>query len=571
MKKIILCFVVLLDLTSCSDQLTESESSEPVQPVNQVDDKYQYYLEKARWGDGDACMKLADYYRRGAGAKPDFIGMVAMLSLAEQYNHQLSIKDYMGNLPEDDDYRLLLESFDKVGTKKNDEGIMIANKLISNGCLEGHVMLGAMRIERGDTLGGIQSIELAAGQGSTFGKFAMCMLPSFISRRSQPFDVGKMKEYANEFPYANKFLGDLYAGYECDSVCNEEFAAQYYWKADEFGFLCQKGAMWLLDYYMREHKQMDEQTKQRLLAICRGQNEEVPVDEEVPIVYQEQSIQEYVDSVTYCRMLTDKCKRAIVYVVETKTGKVISHSSLEDTGNYVIPFEDSFNKENDYIQGAATYLAVQWLGNITPNTMIDTGHGVYEAINGKLIKDHNWRRGGYGEISLEYALTHRSEVGLTKAIEMAYKNDRKAYEHQINFYLNSQPDNLMGMLTFYNAIANGGKMVKICGPEEDATIIHDQICYPEYIEPVQRAMERCVTDGIYKKAGNEYTDVAACGRTLRIEDTRYRMELCGYFPTKNPQYTIMVVMEKNGLPASAGGVCGPLFSQIVVGLLPELG
>lgn len=161
------------------------------------------------------------------------------------------------------------------------------------------------------------------------------------------------------------------------------------------------------------------------------------------------------------------------------------------------------------------------------------------------MKDHNWRRGGYGEISLEYVLIHRSEVGLTKSIEQAYGNDRKQYEDQVRFYLNEQPDNLIGMLTFYNSIANCGKMMKIWGSNEtDATVIHDQICYPEYIEPVPRAMERCVSDGIYKKAGNEYTDVADCGRTFIIHDTTYRLELCGYFPTKHPKYIIMVVMEK---------------------------
>ena len=76
-----------------------------------------------------------------------------------------------------------------------------------------------------------------------------------------------------------------------------------------------------------------------------------------------------------------------------------------------------------------------------------------------------------------------------------------------------------------------------------------------------------MSDGIYKKARHEYINVAACGRTLRFEDNRFRMELCGYFPTTAPQYTIMIVMEKDGLPASAGGMCGPLFSQIVDGLL----
>ena len=39
------------------------------------------------------------------------------------------------------------------------------------------------------------------------------------------------------------------------------------------------------------------------------------------------------------------------------------------------------------------------------------------------------------------------------------------------------------------------------------------------------------------------------------------MELCGYFPSDDPLYTIMVVLEKEGLPASAGGMCGPIFAQ----------
>ena len=56
-------------------------------------------------------------------------------------------------------------------------------------------------------------------------------------------------------------------------------------------------------------------------------------------------------------------------------------------------------------------------------------------------------------------------------------------------------------------------------------------------------MERCVYEGIYKKARHEYIDVPACCRTLRFEDNSSRMELCGYFPAKSPQYTIMVVLE----------------------------
>ena len=570
MKKIIVCFVALLGLAGCSDQLTEGELANTVQSMSQVDDEYHYYLEKARWGDAGAYVKLADFYREGKSVKADFIGMTAMLSMAEQYDSSLKLNDYLKALPEDDSYRLMFEAMDEIGRKDRDKVKNVASVLVANGKPEGYVINGAMQVEEGDTIGGLETIRYGAEQGSSFGELILCMAPALMWKNQQPYNAEKLISMADKFPFANKFLAEMYAGEVCDSVYDPEQAVRYYLKADEYGFLGRKGAKWLLNYYTSENIQIDELEKQRLLALSGGQENENVITEEIPIVRQEQSIQEYVDSVTYYRLLTDKCKRAIVYVVETKTGKIISHSSLEDTGNHVIPFEDSFNKENDYIHGVATYLAVQWTGNILSSTMIDTGCGIYESKSGKLIKDHNWRRGGYGEITLEDALTHRSEVGLTKAIEQAYGADRQAYEHQIDFYLNGQPDNLMGMLTFYNAIANGGKMVKICGPEEDVTVIHDQICYPEYIKPVQRAMERCVTDGIYKKARHEYIDVAACGRTLRVQDNSFRMELCGYFPAKNPQYTIMVVLEKDGLPASAGGMCGPLFSQIVDGLLLHL-
>ena len=93
MKKNILCFVVLFGLASCSDQLAESELANPVQPVNQVDGEYRYYLEKARWGDAGAYVKLADFYREGKYVKSDFLGMTAMLAMAEQYDHNRRLQD----------------------------------------------------------------------------------------------------------------------------------------------------------------------------------------------------------------------------------------------------------------------------------------------------------------------------------------------------------------------------------------------------------------------------------------------------------------------------------------------
>ena len=571
MKKLILCCVVMLGLASCSDQLTDREFANGIQSISQENDEYHYYLEKARWGDAGAYVKLADCYRNGVGVKADFIGMTAMLSMAEQYDNTLRLQDYLKALPEDDSYRLMFETMDEIGRKDHDKVKNIAAVLIANGKPEGYVINGAMQVEEGDTIGGLETIRLGAEQGSSFGELVLCMAPAIMGNNQKPYNAEKLIAMAERLPFANLFLADMYAGEVCDSVYDPKLAASYYLKADEYGFLGRRGAKWLLNYYASENIQIDELEKKRLEALSRGLENENVVTDEIPIVYQEQSFQEYVDSVTRYRMLTDECKRAIVYVVETETGTVIAHSSLEDIGNYIIPYEDTFDKENNYIIGGASYLALLWSGNVTPSTTFDTNAGVYESQSGNLVRDHNWRRGGYGPVSLEFALTHRSEVGFTKAFEQAYGKDKERYNSQISFYCNEQPNKLQGILTFYNAIANGGRMVKLCEPDDSTiTVIHEQIALPEFIRQVQEGLEHCVSEGLYRKAGNEYTDIAACGRSLRLTDNRFRLEMCGYFPTRNPKYTIMVVMEKDGLPASAGGMCGPLMSQIVVGLLPKI-
>ena len=278
---------------------------------------------------------------------------------------------------------------------------------------------------------------------------------------------------------------------------------------------------------------------------------------------------EMVDSLTRQTMSDIAgCHRGIVYVVETKTGRLVAHTSLEGSENHFVPFTDTFYKEDDYMQGAVTYLALLSSGKMMPNTRVDTGDGVYVRSNGEDVRDHNWRRGGFGSVTLEYVMTVRSVVGYTIAIDSVFGNNMEDYFLKRRDYTAGVPEMLIGTLTFYNAIANDGRMLKICNTEDTTvTVINEQIASPEHIRMLQQGLEHCVTEGMFKKAGHEQVDVAACGRTLKIADTTYRLELCGYFPVQDPQYTIMVVLEKENIPASAGGMCGPLFSRIVNGLL----
>ena len=158
---------------------------------------------------------------------------------------------------------------------------------------------------------------------------------------------------------------------------------------------------------------------------------------------------------------------------------------------------------------------------------------------------------------------YRSQVAFTKAKEVVFGNDQSLYNQKISSYLGINPNNALGILTFYNAVANGGRMVQLVTEGDDVIVLDDQIAAPEHIATLQQGLQQAVSRGLFRKAGREYTDVAACGRTFWADKKTRRMELCGYFPADNPIYTIMVVLEKNGLPASSGGMCGPIMANTI--------
>ena len=249
---------------------------------------------------------------------------------------------------------------------------------------------------------------------------------------------------------------------------------------------------------------------------------------------------------------------ATVYVVETMTGRIKANVSLMRKDAGVEPYADTYNQERSQMLCAPAYLALLVTEKVTPESVFDTEGGIYGQI-----KDHNWRKGGYGEINLERALGVRSQVAFAKAGEQAYGTDSTAFVEKVKCYLGDEPDRAEGILTFYNAVANGGRMLKLVTEGEDNIILCEQIAPRKHIDALQRGLERSVSDGVFKTAGRDNVKVAACGRTFVKEGETRRMELCGYFPAENPKYTVMVILEKEGLPAGAAYMCAPIMAQIV--------
>ena len=105
MKKYIFVTMAALFI-SCSDQqltdsVTDVKSTELVQ-TSDVNGKAKVdaLIEKARWGDGQAFLQLADCYRDGIGVRKDFLGMTCMVIQANAHGAIESEKEYFSRIPE---------------------------------------------------------------------------------------------------------------------------------------------------------------------------------------------------------------------------------------------------------------------------------------------------------------------------------------------------------------------------------------------------------------------------------------------------------------------------------------
>ena len=246
---------------------------------------------------------------------------------------------------------------------------------------------------------------------------------------------------------------------------------------------------------------------------------------------------------------------------------------------------------------------------------VDTENGTYQFYD-KVMKDS--RKGGYGKITIGEALVNSSNVGISKTINSSYKDKPQSFIDRIykmglctpidlelpypNNLLIKQPgkDGWSGvtlpwmsigyslrispihMLTFYNAIANEGVMVKPLFTsqilkdgkivtKQSKEIINPAICskssineiVPYLIDVVEKGTAKNIKSSEYKIAGKTGTSLIAYGKSTELETKRYRASFVGFFPANKPKYSCIVVVhnpKENGFYGS--DVAAPVFKEI---------
>ncbi|MGM9734076.1 MAG: hypothetical protein ACI3YT_08160 [Prevotella sp.] len=279
MKKCIILFMAAI-LASCSDtQLAESiadvKESELVKEDANGSAVINALVERARWGDGQAYLQLADCYRDGIGVKKDFLGMMVMVEQARAHGAIHDEKEYMAQIPDDNDIKRFCNLIDKSSDQLREGKDSIMAQLATIDSPDAHALFGVLCVESGDSIRGFEIIRDASERGSNFAAL-LNALPDWKGN-IQP-DKVKLEQLAERIPLAYNLLGKLSLKPDENGMIDERKVAYYYMKADEHALLSRREARWLLAY----HKdvgipQLTESDVKRLEAFIRFPNERVEI------------------------------------------------------------------------------------------------------------------------------------------------------------------------------------------------------------------------------------------------------------------------------------------------------
>ena len=295
-----------------------------------------------------------------------------------------------------------------------------------------------------------------------------------------------------------------------------------------------------------------------------------------------------------------------VIVMEVQTGQIKALVGLtrKDSTNYQ-PCENFSVWQSTGLMHPISLLVALETGKVKLSDKVDTGNGIYQ-VQGRELKDHNWHRGGYGELTVQEGLATSSNIAIYKTMEKAFGNNPQSYFNLLANMSYGKPDSITGIanlkpahivtpkdnnwaksdfawssigynqqispiqiLTFYNAIANNGKMIQPQLYKDSVVVINPQIASRASIDSLKKALVFNITDGLCQPAKSDKVLVAGMQGTSSLstnEDSTkgmYAVEFCGYFPTDNPKYSIIVSINKTGLPASGELMAGDAFRQFV--------
>lgn len=304
-------------------------------------------------------------------------------------------------------------------------------------------------------------------------------------------------------------------------------------------------------------------------------------------------------------------ERGCAILMEVETGYVLACSNLKrDTADNRVK-EMLWNNVacSDRYEPGSTFKTVVMTSMLNDKKIaLDTSKRVC-AGGTKKFGRHCEISDGHGKITdtmnLPGVLAHSSNVGMSELAWQYYRNRRedmkkgimdifpfKKLEPDIAVQeprtgvvkLNSDIDFLnlsygysatvtpLQLITFYNALANGGKMVKplFCREIIDGkrhskvqpVVLKEHVCSEEIAKQMREMMVGVVEYGTGTIIrGTSYGIGGKTGTTVGIKDKKNKnSSFVGFFPADNPKYTCLVLIEHTSVVG--GTSAAPVFKKI---------
>ncbi|MEE9362952.1 MAG: penicillin-binding protein [Cellulophaga sp.] len=310
---------------------------------------------------------------------------------------------------------------------------------------------------------------------------------------------------------------------------------------------------------------------------------------------------------------------AVVMEVETGEIKAISNLGVTSEGKYYERLNYAIGESHEPGSTFKLMSLVAALEDqvIDTSTVLDTKKGRWRVYD-RIVKDS--KPGGYGKITAAEAFIISSNTAFAQIVHNNYKenpekfvNRLKAMDLHTTLGLPIKGEGIpvirnpgdkgwsgislawmshgyevsmtpLQTLTFYNAIANNGEMVKPRLIKEvrewdktilkfDKEVINSAICSPETVGKVQKLLKDVVEKkngtghGLYSPNFSMAGKTGTCQKNYITKDPdklQYISTFAGYFPADNPKYSCIVVIHNPDKKVGYYGadVSGPVFKSI---------
>jgi cell division protein FtsI (penicillin-binding protein 3) len=309
-------------------------------------------------------------------------------------------------------------------------------------------------------------------------------------------------------------------------------------------------------------------------------------------------------------------------LMEVKTGAIKAMVNLTrlDSGDYAERFNYAIGEGTEpgsTFKLAAIMAAIED-GYTDLEEIVDTEGGRKAYAGGYIMKDSH--DGGYGKITVKQVFEKSSNVGTSNIIMKYYKKQPQKFIDRLYSFGIQKPLGIalpgeatpyikdtkskmwsalslplmsigyeekltpLQTLNFYNTVANNGKMMRPQFVKEirnkgqliktfAPVVINPSICSKSTIDKAKEMMEGVVKEGTatflrtapYQIAAKTGTAQIAIGNKGYTQDGKktYLASLCGYFPAKDPLYSIIIVVyAPSGAAYYGNEVAGPVFREI---------